>query len=565
MRIRQVHIKNWRSVVDANLWPESLTTLIGPNSHGKSNVVEALGWFLSPSRKAVVRDFTEISAGEQIQMSVEVYFDELSTEESAVWRDHLRSDGTLRLGRRARDPGSGEYYCHKSEPADTWLREDGVDGLKAEGPDACAARFDTAWDSGRFSAAKIRRAQAKFIDERRASISFQERNVALPKSALQSLPNWIHVPAIHAPGAELKLKSTTVLGQLMRAIHGPDFAEQLLRTSSVTMDVNDELLKQAAASVQREMSVWSDSDLHFELETPSSQKIVEMGLRVMMDDGVVTLAEEKGMGAQRALLLAMARALMSALRGRESSESYVLAIEEPELYLHPQAERALAAEMAAFADQDGRQVFITTHSTRFVDLERRTGIAIVKKSARDEGTTIQQSRGSMFEGSEKKRFNSSYWMNPDRSELLFARRAILVEGPTESAVIPMLARRMGVEDHAVSVIDCGGENNLALYVEIATSFGIDVSVVRDSDGDLTADEYAGVDQVVFHPDIEKALGVPESKRQQSKPSVALRHLQEAEIGAPLEHAIRHLFRSSSGEAKRLVVRRGDAAEDQGLS
>lgn len=172
----------------------------------------------------------------------------------------------------------------------------------------------------------------------------------------------------------------------------------------------------------------------------------------------------------------------------------------------------------------------------------------------------------MFEGSEKKRFNSSYWMNPDRSELLFARRAILVEGPTEAAAIPMLARRVGVEDHAVSVIDCGGEKNLALYVEIAKSFGVDVSVVHDSDGDLTArDKYAEVDHVVFHPDIEKALGVPESKRQQSKPSVALRHLQEAEIGAPLEDAIRHLFRSSSGEAKRLVVRRGDAAEDQGLS
>ena len=46
----------------------------------------------------------------------------------------------------------------------------------------------------------------------------------------------------------------------------------------------------------------------------------------------------------------------------------ILAIEEPELYLHPHAERNLSKLFREIAGQ-GSQLFYSTHSSRFVDIE----------------------------------------------------------------------------------------------------------------------------------------------------------------------------------------------------
>ena len=55
----------------------------------------------------------------------------------------------------------------------------------------------------------------------------------------------------------------------------------------------------------------------------------------------------------------------------------------------------------------------------------------------------------------KARFNMAHWINPERAEMFFARRAVFVEGPTERVILPYLAKRLGVLDPEVSIIDCG--------------------------------------------------------------------------------------------------------------
>lgn len=61
-------------------------------------------------------------------------------------------------------------------------------------------------------------------------------------------------------------------------------------------------------------------------------------------------------------------------------------------------------------------------------------------SKKEEETRVYQYRGNLFSGDEVTEFNMNYWINPDRSELFFARKVILVEGQTDKIVLSYLAK-----------------------------------------------------------------------------------------------------------------------------
>ncbi len=92
--------------------------------------------------------------------------------------------------------------------------------------------------------------------------------------------------------------------------------------------------------------------------TPEVEKLFELGTDLSVDDGHSTTADRKRHGLQRALTFALIQAWAKSLRRpqvkegtkpRKASESVVFAFEEPELFLHPHAQRQLAANLAKLA------------------------------------------------------------------------------------------------------------------------------------------------------------------------------------------------------------------------
>lgn len=150
------------------------------------------------------------------------------------------------------------------------------------------------------------------------------------------------------------------------------------------------------------------------------------------------------------------------------------------------------------------------------------------------------------------------WINPDRSEMFFARRVILVEGETERVVLPYLAKKIGCHDTGISVIDCGSKYNLPLYIDILNAFSLNYVVVHDQDPipdpvpeTWTADKIrqkrktfalneelqASVNEEfgqieILEPYFEKFSGVSLSQGQKKgKPLAALDHFHDLEIAA----------------------------------
>ena len=74
-------------------------------------------------------------------------------------------------------------------------------------------------------------------------------------------------------------------------------------------------------------------------------------------------------------------------------------------------------------------------------------------------------------------------LDPERNELFFATRVLIVEGDTEKLALPEYAKALGIDlDQAgATIIEVGGKRNLMEFVRIANSLGIPTGIVYDRD------------------------------------------------------------------------------------
>lgn len=238
---------------------------------------------------------------------------------------------------------------------------------------------------------------------------------------------------------------------------------------------------------------------------------------------------------------------------RQKSDSVFFLYEEPELYLHPQAEKELYRSLKDLAALECNQVILTTHSSSFIDMENYKSIAMVKKEDADTGTKILQFRDELFENEyDKKKFNLVYWINPDRSELFFAKKVILLEGQTDKTIIPYVAEHINapVFRYDYSLIDCAGKGSIPLYISLLNAFQIPYVAVYDKDFQTYKNEgerrtalrdteaiESKIDKtlgtsIVFDNDIEEELGITdknEKSRLKKNPFLILEMIEKMDI------------------------------------
>lgn len=241
---------------------------------------------------------------------------------------------------------------------------------------------------------------------------------------------------------------------------------------------------------------------------------------------------------------------LSVLRGIESCCSsgitgIVLLVEEPELYLRPQAQRYLYRLLRRFAES-GNQVIYSTHAPAFLNVARLEELALVEHH-REAGTRIVQPEPLPA----TKDFRALSEFDSERSELFLARAALLVEGRTEKLVFPYVFEALGhdADQEAISIVECGGKGNLALFVRICQATGIPYVVVHDRDAEPGREPIAGEREsnariaelagkertIVLEPDFEGVAGL---RGRSHKPEQAVERFRtpHAEVPEPLARA-----------------------------
>ena len=512
-------IHNYRSIGDLTLECCSMVCMLGPNNHGKSNILSALEYFLTASFKPVEADFFQHRDKDDQTLWVEVTFGELTEQEANTFQRYVLSNGSVRVRKTTRITNGGGletiYNGYTEQAAEAWLHAERASEFTTRDAINATPLKDLVPTSGRLTKAMLEEAQHRYISEYRdtlkMSLTLESGNFMGQKNiAAGILPELLLVPAVRDLSDEIKVKTTTVFGRLLnRAIQDmaqrdPRFATARQQLSDVIASLTERMddpeqspsseLVRLERGIEDELRTWGVR-VNIEISPPEIEKLFELGTDVFLDDGVRTNATRKGHGLQRALMFALIRAWSKALRieapdaegvtGRKRSNSVIFAVEEPELFLHPHAQRRLFQSLREIASVPEHQVILCTHSPHFIDTDEYRQIAMVYRDNHQTGTSIRQCTQELFVGEgladRKKRFRLAHWINPERAEMYFCRKAVFVEGETERVLLPYLADRLGLLDSEVSVIDCGSKFNLPFYIELAKAFSIRYLVVHDED------------------------------------------------------------------------------------
>jgi len=213
----------------------------------------------------------------------------------------------------------------------------------------------------------------------------------------------------------------------------------------------------------------------------------------------------------------------------------VLLIEEPELFLRPQAQRYLYRLLRRFAE-NGNQVLYSTHEPVFLNVGRLDELALVEHSPHT-GTTVIQPEPLGADES----FRAISEIDAERGELFLARAVLLVEGRTEKLTFPFVFNALGydVDREAITIVDCGGKPNMRLFVRICQAARVPCVAVHDRDAapgrrpsqaqrtvNEEIAELAGSRRtVVLAPDFEAVAGL---RGHRHKPTHAWQHFSHLE-------------------------------------
>ena len=288
---------------------------------------------------------------------------------------------------------------------------------------------------------------------------------------------FVYVPAIRNH-KEAEWQDGSVLYELVQTILLDRRSNQARKHfSQAIQSLQDKILSKIAKEVS-DVYVGPDKpNIAITFPANIDEKFLMRELRIEIAEATKQFgAEEIGSGTQSLMVLALHQALAELTK-----TTYVLGIEEPEMGLHPQAQHFVGQAMA-HGIAKRIQVIITTHSPHIVNsLGYQQCVLVNKIPGKDVPTsTVRQVTGGLSaarsEGFKK------FWQ-AHKTDVLFARGVIVVEGRADEAVFRLLLERLEINpmDHGVSFLQVDGVNNLPYVFPLLRHLEIPYHVVLDKD------------------------------------------------------------------------------------
>ena len=161
----------------------------------------------------------------------------------------------------------------------------------------------------------------------------------------------------------------------------------------------------------------------------------------------------------------------------------IICIDEPELHLHPQAQRRFSSLLDQFSLTN--QFIITTHSPVFITQKDIPHLTLLKKT---KFTTAHQIKDKhiLNENLIKTGLESNL-------EMFFADAVMLVEGNTDKIFFSHIGNKCLLLEHNfdknnISVIPMGGKKSARAYLKILNELEIPYFVLLDDDGEKDLEE-----------------------------------------------------------------------------
>ncbi len=393
MRISKIKIQNFRSIKSADIEVGPFNIFIGQNNSGKTNIFEAIEFFFN-GYKGDIKNLI-YNRNTDVEMYVEVEFSDVQGGLGVMQNEKNKS--TLRT-----KIGESERVAIRRSSSDAKKRKLFICGNEV----SPGTGFDTAL------------------------------NDFLPKFEYITTKQYYDSVAKYAKTTPIGIMLSNVLNEILKKNQKyNEFQDKFAEL----FDGEDSEIKAEFDSIGGIVKLYLEKQfpdttlVRFEVTPPAFDDLLK-NFNTAVDDGVETLAEEKGDGMQRALMLAIIQAYSKYRKeNEEKGKSFIFFIDEAELHLHPRAQRNLK-EVLLEISQDSDQVFINTHSSVLVADDDSNQFMF--KVEKNEGETC-----ICYTTSEDKPYIVYDLLGGSPADLLLPSNFLIVEGKSEFELLRRVIKR----------------------------------------------------------------------------------------------------------------------------
>lgn len=510
MQIQSVRIKNFRALKDVTIPFDSVTTFIGPNGAGKSTVLRALDWFFNGKPGVLTEKDCSFGASDE-NIEVQVTFADLTAKDREALGKYAPQEVSTFTAWRRRSPDGGDVLSANAKGF--------PDFNEIKAANGATAKKDLYKDL-RFNRPELNLPEAKTgtaVEE--AMTAWEASHTELLEDSLETLQtnffgfnsggkmsglfDFVLVTADLRASEESVDGKSSIIGRILersvdRAAADDEIAkiveESRAKQQKVYEDKFKAQLDAMTAQLNAVVASYSPgravrvSSAEVELKAPKTTFEV-----AVLDGCTETAVERQGHGFQRTILISALQLL--ALSGTASADGVIcLAIEEPELFQHPIQAQAFAKVLRSLVEDPDKciQVTYATHSPYFLEARHFNQVRRLTRSA-DETPVVSVHYATVADVKAKlngivdadvvdRRLDNN--VADQLSIALFANRAFLVEGTTESSVFYGIGDRTShglLEAAGVSIVPVGGKTSIPLAHAILSAIGVPAYALFDAD------------------------------------------------------------------------------------
>lgn len=466
IRIVEVRVRNFRSLKSVDLPLGRLTVLIGANNSGKTSFLEAL--------------FAAMGAGRRVLSSDDIY---IKPDELIPPRDR-----SILIDILIRPTGENGELLDSFPEGSYWLNlwRNGI-AQDDDDNDFMAFRTRLTWkhDSGEYSVE--RQFLRKWISD-----SSRIEDAEINSEAGFVSPKQLEPMALHYMDAKRDIdedmrrqgsfwrRMTSDLGLL---------EDDIKAFEKILTDINEDIVEKSVVLKHLKTNL-SDLDgiMPSEREgielAPIARKLRDLTKGIDINfttKGAQTFPLARhGMGTRSMASILVFRAFMKwrSLKAKEDAVHPMLALEEPEAHLHPQAQRALFGQIKEIPGQ----VIISSHSPYVVAHADFCDMRHFRKEGADTSVTTID----LCDLEQEDLLKMKWKVLNTRGDMLFANTLVLFEGETEEQGFAHYAKEYwgrNPNELGINFIGVGGAGGYLPFLRLAKGFGLKWYIFSDAEKD----------------------------------------------------------------------------------
>jgi len=462
MKLECLRIKNFRSIkeeIKVN-FSKNKTVLVGQNNAGKTNIILALDILFGGKYPTYYSLEKEDFFDPERPTEIEAKLSEINKERDyphIKWKErHEKSDkGRISYNK-------GELYC----------------------------KF-----TARLKEEEIIKNYEIYVEKPYPPQNGKNKVFSISDDFRNSLLSFVFVPADRTIRVDLKSGEYTWYGKLLRQIlesrsQSEEYRDLLAKLNEIE-DIIRKILKSDSVLQTGRLLTFIE-DFKFSLTRSQKPEDLLKNIEILIKDKFDKYFELSrfGHGTQSAILIGLLELYLSTISNARDSVLKVLAIDEPENFLHPQGKRLINSLLDEISQDENTQIIYTTHSTELVtnfEENRFTLKDIIYVYKRDGFTQVKQ----FAEKDIQEFLKIQEELDVNKGEIFFASRVILVEGETEKHSIPVIYKcyqwknkdlpSYALKTHKdnpasffdpdrknISIVNVGGKTNIPKYFKFAS-------------------------------------------------------------------------------------------------